>query len=196
MFATFLQLPFVALPLYFGTAFKSTAMVPPRSTSYQMASVDWRFRDTTKVPEPALVPLTDELIENYLAVRQEVFAYVQVHPAMLNDIPVRMYRLTMCGPGGMVQGYSQISLVDFALLATKNPTVAALFVKHHVQPAQFAPVTMTLRKALFASALHKVKGWAVKDPTSVEGKNIQLVEAHLHEFVNSPLAQVALERAH
>lgn len=151
--------------------------------------------DTTQAAEPPLVPLTADLATRYLAVREDVFAFIQAHPAVITArIPVRVYTLTMRGPGGVIQGHSQVGLLDFAALAAQTPAVAALFTKHRFPPAQFTSVTLTLRKALFAAALHQSQGFAIKDPASVEGKNIAFVEAHAKDYIGSDLATTDLQR--
>lgn len=151
------------------------------------------FADTTMAAEPPFVALTEDLTKRYLSARQTVFSYIQAHQAVLPGIPVRVYKLTMAGPGGMVQGHAYVGLYDFTVLAAKVPAVAALFAKQHFPPAQFAPVTLTLRKALFAAALHQQHGWAIKPPTNVQGKNIAFVEAHASWFVGSELGTTELE---
>ena len=176
---TSLLAPSAHAPVVFGVS--STGVASPIAVYAIIATGD--------STEPALVPLTEDVASRYLAVRKEVFSIIQKDPTLVAAVKKhgQHYTFTLHGPGGMSQGQQEIVLPDFVALAAKMPVVAAVFKQHTFPPSQFAPVTIAIRKALFAEALHEAKGWAVKDPGSMAGKNIAFVAAHRQEFAGSGL---------
>lgn len=144
---------------------------------------------TDTATEPALVLLDKDVFSHYMAVRTEVFALIHKDAALTAFVQEhrQLYIFTRYGPGGMEHDKMQVVLPDFVALAAKTPAVAAIFKHHGFPPAQFAPVTIAIRKALFADALHKVRRLAIKDPQSIAGKNIAFIDAHLGEITGTGL---------
>jgi hypothetical protein len=181
-----IQFPWLALaPLFALPAHPSPAFGVHLVSSSAVSAIT----DTGGTTEPPLVPLTEDLATRYLAVRKDVNALFQRDQALLASAMKHQqhYTLTLYGPSGMAQMTQAIVLPDFVALAAKTPAVAAIFKQYTLAPSQYTPVTISIRKALFAQALHEAKGWAVKDPVSVAGKNIAFVATHHQEFAGSGL---------
>lgn len=154
-----IALPWVAVvPLLVSTSPSVSSAVPgilPRPSLTVHVSTD-----TGATAEPSPVPLTDEVLTQYVAVQRALNAFWRAHPLLCRaaraSAPSYTYSLIIANR--FTAGTQTIQVPDVVALAAREPAVAAIFQTHHLPPARFVPLTIAVRKALATEALTRAQG--------------------------------------
>jgi thiol-disulfide isomerase/thioredoxin len=126
--------------------------------------------DTTQVR------LTDDVLNRYIAVKKELATFWGSHAELLGIARSTAQDHKIDVPGG---GRQSVGVFDYPALAAKEPALAALFTQHTFPPSQFAPVQVTVYRALYEIAVDTGKGVIA---AGLAGQNRAQVKTHAQEL--------------
>ena len=119
--------------------------------------------------------LTAQQLASYMAVKQALGPYWRSHPDLLQTARSTAHNLVVSLPGGQLP----IGVFDYPALVKQDTSLAAIFSTNRFAPTQFAPTQISVYEALGLLAYHAARGTALPAASTVEGKNIQLVQQSL-----------------
>lgn len=152
----------VYLPASHSPAYPS---MPPRSSPRWTLVQPAIIADTGVAAQLPPVLLTTTSVAPYSAVEAALIPYIGQHPSLAKAAP-KLKTLNL-------NADFQISIMDYAIMAAHDSTVAALFRTHQMTPAQFAATQV----AVF-SAIGAAMGQERVDSATIAGKNVAFVQAH------------------
>ncbi|HXC26086.1 MAG TPA: TlpA disulfide reductase family protein [Gemmatimonadaceae bacterium] len=147
-----------------------TATIPPAE------SVSLK---TSSAARGAVVPLSADLLDRYIAVKQALKAFWPEHAALMESARAHGLNPTVrvTGPDGTPEE-KRIGVFDYVALTAQDSALAAVFTKCHFLPNQFASTQVSVYQALYtlmASSAGATLGAA--DTAGVAGQNLALVRA-------------------
>jgi thiol-disulfide isomerase/thioredoxin len=144
-----------------------TAAIHPTAT----ISPDSSSTDTTEI-----FPLTTDLINRYISVKQALTTFWPGHSSLMEDARASKLDPVVHVGADSTPVDKTVTVFDYVALTAQDSTLAALFKTHHFLPEQFAPTQTSVYRALYALVLKGVGApLSASDTTGVAGQNLALV---------------------
>lgn len=147
--------------------------------------------DTGVAADTAWLPLTEDVVRHYIALRRELDAFWKMPTNQaLSDSAVQHAHIYSRDPNLStirMTGVEPILVFDYVELTAHHPTIMTLFTKSGLTPLQFAPTHVALVRAAIVEDISQQLGMplgALVDTVSVLGKNVALVRVHQQELTD------------